>query len=378
MRHLVLGGGGHAHLAVLKALHRTDLADVSVTLVTPVSRQVYSGMLPGWIAGHYTRAQCEIDVSALAGAANVSVLQDSIVGMDAGRRCVVLASGRHLEYDWLSLDVGSETDISWLEVLGGRLLPLRPLGAFLDRWPAVVQAAREGPGFKLAVVGGGAAAVEVALAAKHAFHRQGLSASVSLVTSESGLLPGFARRVRERIRHRVLDARLELRMGPAVGAEQGLLLASGEDLAADQVVAATGGTAPCWLQLSGLWLDEHGYVLVDPAHRSVSHDSVFAAGDVCARQDVQMERSGVHAVHAGPVLAANLRAVIAGRPMSTYRPRRRSLYLLACGPQRAVAAWGGWSLEGRWMWRWKNHIDQCFVAANSLPDPLRPTIGAIP
>lgn len=366
MRHLVLGGGGHAHLAVLKALGRASPTDVAVTLVTPASRQLYSGMLPGWIAGHYARADCEIDLQTLARAANVRLLQETIVGMDATRRCVALSNGRHLEYDLLSLDVGSETDISWLELLGERLLPVRPLGDFLDRWPAVLEAAGKHSGFRLAVVGGGAAAVEIALAVRHAFRRRGGRASVSLVTAEAGMLPGFAQAVRERTRGAAMQARLDVHPGPAVGSEEGLLLPDGTLISADCVIAATGGVAPCWLRLGGPALDERGFIAVDRTHRSVSHTNVFAAGDVCARQDASVARSGVHAVHAGPVLAANLLATLAGQALRTYRPRLRSLYLLSCGSRRAIASWGPLSAEGKWVWRWKDRIDRRFIRRHSL------------
>lgn len=139
------------------------------------------------------------------------------------------------------------------------------------------------------------------------------------------------------------------------------MLSDGTLMSADCVIAATGARAPCWLQPSRLMLDEKGYIAVDRHHRSLSHPNVFAAGDVCARQDLAMARSGVHAVHAGPVLAANLLAALGGGPLVAYQPRRRSLYLLACGPRYAIASWGGFSMEGEWVWRWKDRIDRRFI-----------------
>jgi NADH dehydrogenase FAD-containing subunit len=90
---------------------------------------------------------------------------------------------------------------------------------------------------------------------------------------------------------------------------------------------------------------------------------------MCARRDTDMPRSGVHAVHAGPVLATNILAALNGGVMRRYRPHRRSLYLLACGPQYAVASWGRWSAEGVWVWRWKDRIDRRFVARHTSAVP---------
>jgi len=367
VKQLVLAGGGHAQLAVLKALGRAPLRGVEVTLVTPEPRQAYSGMLPGWIAGHYTRADLEIDLEPLARRAGARLLLDRVEAMDASRSCVALSDGRHLDFDLLSLDVGSEINTSSLEALGTRLLPLRPLGDFLDRWPRVLAVARNRPGFRVAVVGAGAAGSEVALAVRYAFDRERIDGDVCLVASRDKLLVGHASGARRRVEDWAGRLGVRLHDGLAVGTQDGLLLQNGSTLPADCVIAATGAAPPRWLKVSGLRLDERGYVAVDSSHRSLSHSHVFAAGDVCSREDRHFARSGVHAVRAGPVLASNLVASLSGGPLRTYRPRRRSLYLLACGPRSAVVSWGKLTAGGAWAWRWKDRIDRRFVERHGVP-----------
>jgi pyridine nucleotide-disulfide oxidoreductase family protein len=367
VKRLVLAGGGHAQLAVLQALGRAPPRGVEVTLVTPEPCQAYSGMLPGWIAGHYRRADLEIDLESLARRAGVKLLLDRIEAMDASRRCVALSDGRHLDFDLLSLDVGSEINTSWLETLGHRLLPLRPLGDFLERWPGVLAAARCRPGYRVAVVGAGAAGSEVALAVRYAFDRERIDGEVCLVAPRDGFLVGHAAGVRRRIEDWADRLGVRLHDGLAVGTQDGLQLPDGSTLRADCVIAATGAAPPCWLKASGLKLDEQGYVAVDSSHRSLSHGQVFAAGDVCSRLDPHFTRSGVHAVRAGPVLASNLAAALSGGPLRAYRPRRRSLYLLACGPRSAVVSWGKITAGGAWAWRWKDRIDRRFVERHSVP-----------
>ncbi|MFZ3081570.1 FAD-dependent oxidoreductase [Rhodoferax ferrireducens] len=368
-KRLVLVGGGHAHLSVLRALAKKRPAGIDAVLITPSKHQNYSGMLPGWVAGHYSQAECRIDLDPLVRAAGVHLVLDQIVGMDAARRCVGLTNGQHLEYDLLSLDVGSETDTSWLETLEDKLLPVKPLDNFFARWPHVLAAAKALRGYRLVVVGGGAAGVEMALAVQHAFTSAGVDGQVDLVASESGLLPGYARRVQDRVTRFARQAGLGLHFFRGVGSEEGVLLSDGRLLQADRVIAAMGARAPVWLGMSKLALDEHGCILVDKYHRSVSHPNVLAAGDVCARADAVMSRSGVHAVRAGPVLGDNLMAILNGTSLQSYVPKRHSLYLLACGPRYAVASWGPWSAEGQWVWRWKDWIDRRFVRKFSETTP---------
>lgn len=371
MKRLVLIGGGHAHLSVLEALAAQRPGDVEVTLITPSPRQNYSGMLPGWISGHYALAACQIGLPPLVDAAGGRLILESVVGMDAARRCVGLADGRHVHYDWLSIDVGSETETSWLEALGSKLLPVKPLDQFFMRWPEKLTEARTQGSFHLVVVGAGAAGVEIALAAQFALQSAGVQARVDLIASENGVLKGHNRRVQARVLAYGRRAGVTVHFQRAVGTPEGVLLADGQLMAADLVIAATGARAPVWLQLSKLALDPEGYILVDPQHRSVSHPNVFAAGDVCARPDAALSRSGVHAVRAGPVLASNLLAVLGSAPLRAYLPRPNSLYLLACGPRHAIASWGPWSAEGAWVWRWKDWIDRRFIRrfARSGPAP---------
>ena len=134
-KRLVLAGGGHAHLSVLRALAIQQPLGVDVVLVTPSRYQNYSGMLPGWVAGHYPLSACRIDLQPLAQAAAVRLVLTPMAGVDAQRRCVALQDGQQIDYDLLSLDVGSETNTSWLEVLGKKLLPIKPLDSFFTQWP---------------------------------------------------------------------------------------------------------------------------------------------------------------------------------------------------------------------------------------------------
>jgi NADH dehydrogenase FAD-containing subunit len=132
------------------------------------------------------------------------------------------------------------------------------------------------------------------------------------------------------------------------------------------VLLASGPAAPHWLQDSGLARDARGYLLVDPQLRSISHPDVFAAGDCALQAGSPRPRSGVYAVRAGPPLAHNLRASLAGGALLRHRPQRRALYLLSDGSGSAIGTWGPLAFEGRWVWRWKDRIDRGFVARFSV------------
>lgn len=196
-------------------------------------------------------------------------------------------------------------------------------------------------------------------------------ASVTLVTSERGLLPGHAAGASRLAGTWLSRQGIPVHAARAVGVESGVLLSTGKLLRADCVIAASGARAPDWVRSSGLALDPDGYILVDSLHRSVSHPSHFAAGDICSRPDSPLARSGVYAVRAGPVLAHNLIATLMDEPLRPYHPRQRSLYLLATRPGHAIASWGPVGFSGQWVWRLKDWIDRRFIMQNTLMSPPR-------
>lgn len=370
MKRLVLVGGGHAHLFVLRALAQlaqspqSPRLPVAIDLICPQDAQYYSGMIPGWVSGHYPLNACQISLAPLLAAAGVHWLATAVSGLDAAKRELFLADGRTVSYDWVSFATGSETRVSGLHALGERLLPIKPIERFVRRWQAL-QSTSSTPGFSsddpIVVVGGGAAGVEMAFALQRALQLARSKATVSLVSGASGVLPSHHRSVQQRVLAHAAHAGLRVYPQRAQADAAGLWLDDGRRLPAGLVLAATGACPPAWLQGSGLALDRAGYLRVDACHRSCSHPEVFAAGDVCARDDVVLARSGVHAVRAGPVLAGNLLAAVSGGVLHPYLPHARSLYLLSCGGRYAIASWGKYSAAGAWVWYLKDHIDRRFI-----------------
>ncbi|PKO86345.1 MAG: pyridine nucleotide-disulfide oxidoreductase [Betaproteobacteria bacterium HGW-Betaproteobacteria-12] len=368
MKRLILAGGGHAHLHVLKSLARQPWPGVEVVLVSPWRRQIYSGMVPGWMAGHYRLEQCAAALAPLARAAGVRFVQDAVSGLDAWRRVVRTANSGDLAYDTLSLDIGAEVDCSCLAASGARLLSIRPLEHFVVGWERLIAAARARGTAAVAVVGGGAAGVELALAARYRLAGElgAAHVQVSLVAG-GGLLPGHGQRIVDRASATLAEHAVDLLAGYAAGTPTGLLLDNGRTIAADCVIAATGVRPAAWLATSGLALADDGFLAVGSGQQSQSHDEVFAGGDVASRVDAPHAKSGVYAVRAGPVLAGNLQRQLQGLPPLAYQPQQRSLYLLATGPRQAIVSWGGLAAGGAWAWRWKDWIDRRFMSQYDSP-----------
>lgn len=359
MKHLLLLGGGHAHVHVLNAFAKEPLPGVRVTLVSPFPRQMYSGMVPGLVAGHYAVDDCVIPLAPLAQRAQVEFIESSAVRLDAGARQVTLANAQVMSYDVLSVDTGPVMDRDAIPGAREHGLFVRPIEHFARMWELLLGSAEQG-GLSVAVIGAGAAGFELVLAIRY---RLADRARVSIVTGGPPPLAEYPMPVQEL-------ARAELRRQGITVIEdscaqitaQHVHLGGGTRLQCDAPVLAIGSSAPAWIAGSGLALDQRGFIATTLTLQSTSHPEVFAAGDVASSAALQRPKSGVFAVRAGPPLALNLRRYLGAQALQEHLPKLRSLNLLACGRRSAIVAWGSWAAQGTLAWYWKDRIDRRFVA----------------
>lgn len=365
LRDLVLLGGGHSHLSVITAFGTHPEPGVRVTLVTRDVLTPYSGMLPGLVAGHYGVDDCHIDLHPLCARGGIRLLHASACGIDAAARCILVAGQAPLHYDWLSINTGSRPA---LDTIPGALehgVAVKPIDVFLQRWQAVLDDLATAPRpFRVLVVGGGAAAVEMALACRERVraHPAPLAGvSLGLVCAGDRLLETHNRCVQRWFARHLAAAGIAVHTGRRVcrAGPAGVDLDDGGTLAADLVIWAIQAGAPAWTRATGLDCDERGFIRVDDCLRT-SDARVFAGGDI-ASLPRPVAKSGVYAVREGPVLAANLRRALRGEPLQAYRPQRRFLSLLSTGGRHAVVSRGPLFAAGAWAWWWKDRIDRGFM-----------------
>jgi selenide,water dikinase len=347
VKRLVLIGAGHAHIEVLRSLVVEPLAGVEVTVVSPYPWFTYSGMVPGLIAGHYEIDELTVDLLPLCDVRGIQFVQSAAVRVDAAQRTVTAANGSSFGYDILSLDVGVQPAVDGARGVERHAVLVRPLERLVKGWSDVLVRARVGAiGHRLRQ--------ELGLAWAH----------VRLIADTPCIVPSFPAAARSALERKFARRNIGLHVGHAV-TEVGpdyVRMEQGLEFASEAAFWATGGSAPAWLRESGLATVDDGYVLTDAFLRSVSHPEVFAAGDCQRSREAPRPPSGVFAVRAAPLLAANLRAALAGAPLRAFKTSPRFLSLMSTGNRSAVGVWNGFSFSGGWAWRWKDRIDRRFVA----------------
>ena len=372
VKDLVLVGAGHAHVAVLRRFGMKKLDGVRLTLITREVDTPYSGMLPGFVAGRYTFDQAHIDTGPLARFAGARLYQDEAVGLDLAARTVLCRDRPPVPYDLLSLDIGSRPNTGGVPGAAEHAIPVKPIDGFLVRFEALRRRVVEGRSQHVLLVGGGAGGVELLLSLERRLRHDAPACALrfSLVTGSADILPAFPPAFRARFRSILQKRGVAVHAGARVTAvERGRVVLDGRGpLACDEVLWTTEAAPASWLADTGLALDGHGFMRVGASLRAAGRDDVFAAGDMVAFDPAPIARSGIYAVRAGPVLAANLRAALTGARPTSYRPQRNALYIVSTGEPYAVMTRNGLVTEGAWAWRLKDWIDRRFMDRfNQLP-----------
>jgi selenide,water dikinase len=377
MKDLVLVGGGHSHVAVLKHFGQRPVPGVRITLVSRRIDTPYSGMLPGLVAGHYTYDEAHIDLQRLARFAGARAIFEEVTGVDLADRLVHCGSRPSLRFDLLSLNIGSTPNAA-VPGAASYAIPVKPIDRFLPHWDALRDRVliEEGPR-TIAVVGGGAGGVELLLSIQFrlrallaAQRREPDRLGFHLFTSAATILPTHNARVRATF-DRILGERgVRVHTGSEIVkvTPRRLHTSTGASYVADDILWTTEARAASWIAESGVAVDPSGFVSVSSTLQSISHPDVFAAGDVASMVGRRLQKSGVYAVRQGQALAPNLRRALAGEPLRPYTPQRQFLSLISTGDRFAVASRGPLAMSGRWVWRWKDAIDRRFMRQyKSLP-----------
>jgi selenide,water dikinase len=379
VKDLVLIGGGHSHVIVLKKFAMNPLPGVRITVIARDAHTPYSGMLPGYVAGHYEFDETHIDLRPLCRFAGARLYHDEAIMLDLEAKQVICKGRPAVPYDVLSVNIGSTPSFNGISGAEEFTTPVKPINNFVDRWQHLVERVLNSPGpHQIGVVGAGAGGTELLLAVQYRLgnllaergHEKD-SLQFHLFSKSETILPTFSIGVRRRF-EKLLTARgVEVHTGVEMAKITAgtITVAGSKTIDLDEILWVTAAGAPAWLHKSGLEVDEAGFIQVRDTLQSVSHEDVFAAGDIAAVVNHPRPKAGVFAVRQGPPLTENLRRVLVGRPARPFSPQRSFLVLISTGDKHAVAAKWGMSAQGQWVWKWKNWIDQRFMRKfNELPE----------
>lgn len=378
-RDLVLIGGGHAHALVLRMWGMDPLPGARLTVIDPNPVAPYTGMLPGLVAGHYRREELEIDLVRLARFAGARLVVGAVTGIDAGAREVTVAGRGVIGYDVASVDVGIHSGMPSVPGFREHGVAAKPLGPFAGAWEGFLGRVAFGAAPQAAVIGGGIAGIELAMAMAYRLKGAAGRADVTLIERAAVIAPD-APVIRPRLMRACAAAGVRIVTGVEVAevTDAGVVLGDGRAIAAGFVAGAAGARAHGWLAETGLPVTADGFLKVGEDLRVEGQEALFAAGDCAHLTHAPRPKAGVFAVRAAPVLRDNLRAVLSGGATRAFHPQRDYLKLISLGEQSALAEKLGLAFGGPLLWRLKDRIDRKFMrqfaelSAMTAPEAPRP------
>lgn len=380
-RDLVLIGGGHAHALVLRKWGMNPLPGARVTLINPGPTAPYTGMLPGYIAGHYSREELDIDLVPLARFAGARLILSKAIGIDRAAKLIEIEGRPPIAYDVASIDIGITSNMPMIPGFEAHAIPAKPLGTLSKAWATYLANLPDTP--KVAIIGGGVAGVELSLAMHFALTQAGGKPEITII-DRSEILTETSEDTRSRLRDALMHANIQIAEQTTVteitAGALSLKTEQGESaLSANFITGAAGAFPYAWLAETGLAL-EAGFIRTDPQLRSETDASIFAVGDCAHISHAPRPKAGVYAVRAAPILLHNLRATLAERPLKRFDPQSDFLKLVSLGKKSAVAAkWGRARAHPR-LWQWKDRIDRAFMdkfqSYPAMPAPKLPALHA--
>ena len=368
-KHLVLVGGGHAHVEILRRW--PSLANVRVTLISPEVDAHYSGMLPGFLSGKYSNIS--IDLDHLCKKANAVFYQTAVTACDPKEQKLSLKGFPDLSYDVVSFDIGS-TSKNIMEP-SDRIIAIRPLSRVLKNieiWDKDIHSLQNSSE-KIICVGAGATGFEVSLALRNRYKNEHIQNKLKIILWESlGTLYPLQRRALEK---RGVEVQSNIKLESVSIRKDGLDLKTNQGVvSADRMVWA-GGAAPHTLfQNSLLDREGRGWIRVKDSLQASDFPNIFAVGDCAELENYPTtHKAGVYPVRQGPILFYNLLEAIQenGVKMKNYRPQKSYLRLLSLGDEEAIVEYKIFKSMGSIYWKLKDWIDRRFMEKYTF-EPLEP------
>jgi NADH dehydrogenase FAD-containing subunit len=364
-KHLVLVGGGHAHLTMLANCR--DYADrgIRVTLVSVSPYHYYSGMGPGLLAGTYRPQDIRFHIRKMVEDRGAGFVEDRVIRVDPKERVLFLESGRLIGYDIVSFNTGSDVVLP----PGGQdhenVFPVKPIVSLLSARRAVIARLRQGR-TGIAVIGGGPAGVEIAGNAWRLVQNQGGQAQITVIPGRE-LLPGRPTRLQVLARQSLLQRGIAVLDGlyaECIGKNE-VTLTNGERLQADIVLVATGIRTSSLFKDSGLPTGPDGGLLVNRFLQSTAYPGIFGGGDAICFEPRPLAKVGVYAVRENKILFQNILAALSAGELVPFEPQQKFMLIFNMGNDRGILTrgltkgdfvWDGWL-----PWKLKDRIDRSFM-----------------
>lgn len=360
-KHLVLAGGGHAHMVIMANIHVFISLGHRVTVIGPSDYHYYSGMGPGMLGSGYEPDEIRFSIKKTVEGQGGVFIRDAITGVDPVKRELLLESGKIVTYDLVSFNTGSHVNVPVIEGSCEQIYTVKPIERLYQARTEIENLAQKQP-VTVAVVGGGPAGAETAGNAAQLLSESLFSSKVVLFAG-SHLLGRFSKGIQDKSRKILEDNGVSvLEEGHLVKiVNNRLFFDSGHEAIADFIILATGVHPSLFFQEAGLQTGPDGGLLVNRFLQSPDYPEIFGGGDCIYYNDQPLDKVGVYAVRENPVLFHNIKAFLEKEKLQPFDPGGDYLLIFNLGKCKGVLRKKWFQISGWLAFRIKDWIDRKFM-----------------
>jgi NADH dehydrogenase FAD-containing subunit len=320
-KHLVLVGGGHAHMTVMVKLQDYIDGGHRVTLIGPSAHHYYSGMGPGLLGGTYLPQEIRFHVKKMVEDRGGTFVQDTVTRIHPDQKRLTLKSGAQIEYDIVSCNTGSAVPADETRVAGDYLFSVKPIENLI-KVRQMIEAGLDNRTPRLIVVGGGAAALELVGNLWRMARQTRTEAAISVCGGRQ-FLASLPAKAQAYARKSLAKRRIEVVEGAYVDRLEGgfAVLEDRREVVFDLALLAWGIEPSRLFRDSGLPTGADGGLRVNSYLQSVAYPEIFGGGDCISFEPQPLDKVGVYAVRQNPVLYHNLLAAMEGRSLMAFQPQ---------------------------------------------------------
>jgi NADH dehydrogenase FAD-containing subunit len=365
-KHLVLVGGGHAHMVTLANIHRFVEKGYRVTVIGPSDFHYYSGMGPGMLGGTYSPDRIRFATRNLVENQGGAFITDRVTQIMPLDRQVMTRSGARISYDVVSFNAGSYIPMPGSDSAEhdrpANLFPVKPIEQLMEASRALQALFAQKPA-QVNVVGGGPSSAEVAGNVWQLARDRGTYVPEIRILCGSRFMGRFGEKIRSRVTQ-ILEKRgivIQENARVQTVSKSEIALESGQALATDFTFMASGVIPTPMFEGSGLSVGPDKGLLVNQYLQSVTDPQVFGGGDCIHFQQQPLDKVGVYAVRQNPVLLHNLLAAMDGGTLKPFDPGPDYLLVFNLGGGKGVLKKKNIVFSGRLAFTIKDYIDTKFM-----------------
>jgi NADH dehydrogenase FAD-containing subunit len=361
-KHLVLVGGGHAHMVTLAKLHTFVEKSYRVTVVGPSAYHYYSGMGPGMLGKTYAPEDIRFATQHVVEKQGARFLLGKAASVDPDAKILLLESGDQLPYDVISFNAGSYVPSLNLSEMPDDIYSAKPIERLLEAQARILALCSQKK-ISIGIVGGGPSSAEIAGNVWQLTHDAAMPAPEIIIFAGRRFMSRVPEKVSSRIENSLVQRGISILTGSYVDRidSKRVVLASGEHHDLDVIFLALGVRPNNLFKKSGLPTGPDGGLRVNAYLQCVAYPEIFGGGDCIYFEPRPLDKVGVYAVRENPVLYANLMAALEGKPLQSFDPGGDYLLIFNVGGGKGVLQKKWFVLDGKPAFFIKDVIDRKFM-----------------